>query len=191
MSGECGRGLCSIPLICDPLPDKIAVLGREYPLMVDFRRWIIAVQLLEAELSPPLTAELLMKAVCPALSGEWRSLGADGYAEFFRGITFFALRGKRSGADGGARAGRGAEKERYFDFSADAELIYAAFYSEYGIDLAESSMHWWKFMALLASLPAESELMRVIALRRADPSGITDDRIRKQLRQAKARVRLR
>lgn len=189
MSGE----MRLIPLICDPLPEKISVLGREYPLRTDFRRWIVAVQILEAELNPALTAELLMRAVCPALAGEWSGLGEEGYAEFFRGITFFALRGKVKNAGEGSRgAARHAEAgERYFDFFADAELIYAAFYSAYGIDLAEVSMHWWKFTALLSSLPADTELMRVISLRCADPSAINDDRARKQLRRAKARVRIR
>ena len=42
-----------------------------------------------------------------------------------------------------------------FSYEYDDELIYAAFYQEYNIDLAYDRVHWWKFKALLKGLKAD------------------------------------
>lgn len=40
-----------------------------------------------------------------------------------------------------------------FSFSHDANMIYAAFFQQYGIDLTETDdMHWWKFRVLFDNL---------------------------------------
>ena len=58
-------------------------------------------------------------------------------------------------------------EEAHFDIKQDADLIYASFKSEYGIDLIEEQgkLHWHKFQALLQGLSSESILQRVIQIR--------------------------
>ena len=52
------------------------------------------------------------------------------------------------------RAAAAAHPPRAYDFEKDAELIYAAFMSTYGINLATVEyLHWWEFLALLEPLP--------------------------------------
>lgn len=60
---------------------------------------------------------------------------------------------------------------RAFDFRQDAEAIYAAFRSRYGIDLTEARLHWWQFMALLEGLYTYGFADRV-GFRVADLSGL-------------------
>lgn len=59
------------------------------------------------------------------------------------------------------------QSPRAFDFIQDSELIYAAFYQAYGIDLIEEQgkMHWWKFQALLQGLPSDTRFSEVVQIR--------------------------
>lgn len=59
------------------------------------------------------------------------------------------------------------DEEAHFDIRQDADLIYASFRAEYGIDLIEEqgSLHWHKFQALLQGLSSDSILQRVIQIR--------------------------
>ena len=182
------KTLPKIPLICDRLPDCICVMGQKYRILTDFRRWIIVSQILESNIRLSLKTEFVIKTVCPSLKIP-TGAGDEFYISFFNEILSFALRGKPDLS--GRKGEKSRDTEKSFDFSADADLIYAAFYSVYGIDLDTAPLHWWKFLALLTSLPYDCELMRVIALRRTDLGGIKDDDMRKKLRRAKAAVRIR
>lgn len=42
--------------------------------------------------------------------------------------------------------------ETAYDFEEDSGYIFAAFIQQYGIDLTETNMHWFKFLALFKSL---------------------------------------
>ena len=78
--------------------------------------------------------------------------------------------------------GRGKEKKKFprkiaglnnkqpFDFGTDADLIYAGFMQQYGIDLQREDMHWWKFMILLENLGADTRLQKVMEYRTIDTS---------------------
>lgn len=58
---------------------------------------------------------------------------------------------------------------RYFSFDADAGRIYSGFRKAYGIELDCISMHWFKFLSLLADL-GECAFTQVIDYRTADIS---------------------
>ena len=62
----------------------------------------------------------------------------------------------------------GANDKQPFDFEKDADLIYAGFFQQYGIDLQESDMHWWKFMILLENLGTSTRLSKVMEYRTLD-----------------------
>ena len=68
-----------------------------------------------------------------------------------------------------------------YDFTVDADVIAAAFMRKYSIDLTDpgTTMHWWRFMALLEGLYAYSFAARV-GFRVADLSGM-DAKTRGQL----------
>lgn len=64
----------------------------------------------------------------------------------------------------------GLNNKQPFDFETDADLIYAGFMQQYGIDLQEEDMHWWKFMILLENLGADTRLQKVMEYRTIDTS---------------------
>ena len=66
--------------------------------------------------------------------------------------------------------GSGSEEttgEKVYDFTLDADFIYASFFSEYGIDLIaeQGKLHWQKFKSLLNGLSEDSKFMKVIGYR--------------------------
>ena len=62
----------------------------------------------------------------------------------------------------------GIDNKQPFDFEEDADLIYAGFMQQYGIDLQEEDMHWWKFMILLENLGSDTRLSRIMEYRTID-----------------------
>ena len=184
-------------LLTDRLPDSITVCGREYPVYTDFRRWILVIELFAEEL-----VDVGRKAECAArilfadanpLDGVRRTSAEDAaeiYRELVHGITEFAACGRRIHAGNASKAG---SAEPVFDFTADAGRIYAAFLQVYGIDLHRepAHLHFWTFMELLWNLPAETEFMRVVNLRKTDTAKIENDDLRRRIRRAKANVRIR
>ena len=60
-----------------------------------------------------------------------------------------------------------------YSFEKDADLIYAAFLSEYGIDLQDiEDMHWWKFSALFDGLADDQKIRQVMHIRGMNTSGL-------------------
>lgn len=52
-----------------------------------------------------------------------------------------------------------------YSFEHDAEYIYAAFWEQYGIDLSEEVLHWWKFRALFKSLSENTKFVKIMGYR--------------------------
>lgn len=75
------------------------------------------------------------------------------------------------------------------DYEQDADVIYASFLSEYGIDLLDTSMHWAKFRALLSGLSDQSALASRMKLRDMDTSKLKGKEKHKA-EKAKRRVAL-
>jgi len=169
-------------LLVDELPRTLAVGGRELPIDSNFRAFV----LLEALLADPAVAPAQKGALAltlvyghvPRPAGE----AADRLLWFYRG-----------GADapGDAKAGKAAKARRIYDLVQDAELIYAAFLSQYGIDLcAAPYLHWWKFRALLRALPQDCAFGSVMALRALELGSIADRAQRRRLAQLQAACRI-
>ena len=80
---------------------------------------------------------------------------------------------------------------RVLDYDHDAPLIYAAFLSQYGIDLQDVvDLHWWKFSAMMEGLKADEEISRVMSYRAMDLSGIKDKKERAYYAKLKAKYAL-
>lgn len=66
-------------------------------------------------------------------------------------------------------------QKRAYCFEADAGRIYAAFRSQYGINLNQiqsSELHWWEFSTMFESLSEDLLISRVMFYRTADLSGM-------------------
>ena len=66
---------------------------------------------------------------------------------------------------------RSGKKGQVYSFEHDAGYIYAAFLSQYKIDLQEvSDMHWWRFRYLFNSLSKDTEFVKIMEYRSTEIS---------------------
>lgn len=61
--------------------------------------------------------------------------------------------------------GRPRKSKQLISYAKDDALIYAAFMQQYGIDLADSEIHWHKFRALIEGLTEDTQLVKVMRYR--------------------------
>ncbi len=151
-------------------PTTISISGLEIPIETDFRA-SVAFELLASD--PDVTPEDvtfgLFDNYFPRYAGQFRSVKSDDDPT----IVFLAshahevveeVLGFYSGGMPNGK-GKGANRKRLYDFSADEPYIYASFLQAYNIDLREASIHWWNFKALLSALPQETVFEKVLQIR--------------------------
>ena len=73
---------------------------------------------------------------------------------------------------GGKKSSAMENPEPSFDFEEDEAYFFAAFLSEYGIDLNTVKLHWFDFCAMFRGLPDECRLKRIISIRSESLSDI-------------------
>lgn len=76
------------------------------------------------------------------------------------------------------------DKVKAMDFDIDQWRIYAAFLSQYGIDLNTAKMHWFVFMGLLSNLE-ECAFTRVVDIRLKKITGKMSEEQKSAIREAK------
>ncbi len=87
---------------------------------------------------------------------------------------------------------KGKEPE-VLSFEQDAEFIHADFLTAYGIDLAETELHWWKFLSLMKALPENTTMPKRMYYRGVKLSELKGEerkrvaKIQKQIAIVKAR----
>lgn len=146
-------------LLIDKLPETVEIDGLKYPIHTDFRISILFEQLLaDTELTEP---EKLMQA----LQLYYPLLPADIPTAIDQMLWFYRC-GKEQKA---------AEDEKpsaaVFDYDVDDQYIYAAYLDQYGIDLQDVKLHWWKFKALFAGLKEDNKLCKIMSYRAMDIPG--------------------
>lgn len=150
-------------ILTEELPVCVEVGGRRCPIHTAFHAWVrfeLAMQ--DADLSDTDKVRTALELCYPTVPAD---LGAalDALLWFYRCGEDSPKEGKGSG---------GAHHRKAYCFEQDADYIYAAFLSCYGIDLTDSDMHWWKFRALFRALPQECELVKIMGYRTADLKGM-------------------
>lgn len=89
------------------------------------------------------------------------------------GLVWFYTRGKSTSNVKDGASKKAHKYKKAFDFEQDSNLIYAAFYAVYGINLSSVNfLHWWEFMALLEGLPETTLFQRIIYWRTVDVNGL-------------------
>lgn len=156
-------------ILTDLLPDRVMVDGEECYMKTHFKRWI------EFELimtNPEINDQIKLAAILPLC---FRKLPSDADKAVKACMKFYC---------GNVKKGAGGVKTSY-NFLQDSELIYAAFMSQYGIDLSKEDMHWYKFRALFKGLKSDNKICEVMQLREMNLSEIKDADVRRKYQKLK------
>lgn len=149
-------------ILINPFPETVSVDGVEYPVNSDFRTVLrcFEIQGKKEVLSPDELAKMLRMF--------YRSKQLTVTEKHINQMFWFFSCGRGKEKKRFPREIAGINNKQPFDFEEDAELIYAGFMQQYGIDLQEANMHWWKFMILLENLGAGTRLQKVMEYRTID-----------------------
>ena len=140
-------------LLTSPLPDFVLIDGAEYLINTDFR---VSIAFEEIILSG---RALEQEAMVKALQMYYPDIPLNITAAVERLLWFY-----QCGEEGEKGAGV-ANSKRIYSFEYDSEYIYAAFLDQYGIDLQETNLHWWKFKALFHALKEDNQIVKIMGYR--------------------------
>ncbi len=147
------------------LPHSVCIDGKDYEINTDFRVWIEIEKLLCSSESDNVGK----LAKCLALA--YRELPPSPFAALEGLLNFYS-----AGQQNKVKITHHAPSAPLYDLETDAEYIYGSFMSQYGIDLSESELHWWKFRVLLACLNDDCKFAKVVSYRSTDTHDIKDIR---------------
>lgn len=152
-------------ILTDALPESLIICGRLCHINSDFKTWLSVSEMLSGG---TLTAAELPKLLYLVFG----DMLPPKLGEALEAIAHFYTYDARTHAPSAKQAS--VQSKKYFDFTYDADLIFSAFMQQYGIDLCESHMHWYKFKALFGGLSDETLFMKVMRIRSTDVSKIKD-----------------
>lgn len=164
--------------IYDQYPTQAEANGRKYDLDLAYDKVLRAI---DAEDIHELTPEDRLELQCALLLKNGRDVprATEERAALLKAI--FDLFKRESDEK--------PPTERYIDFHQDAALIRSAFF-RMGVDLQRDRIHFCRFMELLADIPTDTALYRVIEIRQRPIPAPTKHNGKQiaELQKAKARV---
>lgn len=165
-------------ILTDRLPESVEIDGKEYAVHTDFRNWIQFEILLSGGMDEAKFMKMLDLCYIdlpPSLSNAIQSM------------FWFYSGGKKEEK----KSVPASEKKRQiYSFEFDAEYIYAAFFTQYKIDLQTADLHWWQFKSLFKSLDDDNKICKIMEYRAVDLSQVKDKEQKKFYRKMKALYRL-
>lgn len=154
-------------LLIDPLPKFVVVESEEYPILTDYRDWILFDQLIRTDKIDEDDKPLQMMQWYVDKIPNNITAGSVPLLNFYNlGQTL-----SKPGAEKAKSELRPSSE--IMDYNADAGRILAAFRDCYGIDILRVEMHWWEFRALLDNTSQDTAFKTVIGYRAADTKGMS------------------
>lgn len=145
-------------LLLDELPCKVVIDGYRYPIRTDYRYSVMFEMLmLDQEESERSKLDKALKLYYPTIPQNLNA-AVDKLLWFYRC-------GKDPEAAKKQRSKRRSEDKRVYDYDFDDAYIYAAFLQQYGVDLQDEEIHWWKFRAMFKSLGDHTEFVKIMGYR--------------------------
>lgn len=144
------------------LPNVVEINGRSYSIYTDFRVWIKFVNNIRGlKGNEKVTVPYLFKNEVPE------------FCDLQELLNFCYPPSELPRRSSGS-------SEILFDYELDAEYIFAAFMSQYGIDLLEvEELHWYKFLALFKGLKDDEIICRIMYYRGYEKHDGKEDRSQK------------
>ena len=131
------------------LPDTIEVDGKLYPIHTSFKYWLCFLELIADNHTPPADFDFMYIQEKP----QSRINGLVALVQFCNPPQKLPRTQNDS-----------SSTEKAVDYTIDADYIYSAFLEQYGIDLVESKIHWYKFLSLFKGLH-DTKLNEIIGYR--------------------------
>ena len=165
--------------LCEGLPNAVTANGKTYRVDLDFRRVFMLMQAVrQKDILPGARVYRALRCVMrrpPCDDAKAAAVLIELQKMLFTGKT----------AAGGG--------QKLTDFEQDADLIRAAFWQAYGVNLWRDKLHWFEFSALLAGLPNGSRYVDILGIRARPMPEVTkyNAKEREALARAKAACALR
>lgn len=151
-------------LLIDRLPESVRVNGCEYEIEWNFRTAILFELLMN---DPEYSDE---EKIVHTLALYYPKEIPNDLEKALDAVIDFYLCGEENKNTRGTSTNN--SRKANYSFEQDAAYIYAAFLTQYGIDLNEiEKLHWWKFSALFQSLNEEQKICQIMYYRDADLKG--------------------
>ena len=166
-------------ILIDKLPETVEVNCQEVSINSDFRVFILFEQILK---DYELSKEDKIKKCLSLFYKEKPANLIEAVEQMFRFYSMDFMNDFHS-----AKKGKGSKKnKKLYDWDFDQAYIYAAFLSQYRIDLQEVAyLHWWKFRFLFMGLNEDNKISKIIGYRDMDTSKIKDKEEKKRYEQLK------
>lgn len=151
-------------ILVDELPSSVMIGGDEYRIRTDFRVWVLFEMLWQDDDMGESGKVRRSLELC------YYEIPAR-YGEAVNALLWFYKCGREERAREREAAAR-RKRTRVYSFDYDADYIYAAFMTQYGIDLQDVDLHWWKFRAMFNALTSQNEFVKIMEYRGID---LTED----------------
>lgn len=168
-------------ILLDNLPETICVEGKLYPINSDFRTCILLEMIIsDGTLSNRDKVEEIFELF-------FVDDMPSNINEAFEAILDFYRCGEspKEEQQKSKRKRNGLvelKPKLIYDYNHDAPYIYAAFLTQYRIDLNEVEyLHWWKFQALFKSLESHNKIVEMMSYRTVDLKKIKDKNERERI----------
>lgn len=161
-------------ILLDSLPETVLVDGKEWSVNWGYRACILI------EICMFDTGQSEEQRVLNALNIFYDRDIPGNVAEAIDRMMWFYRGGKEekkpAGENKTKRTAPIARQKRCYDFEQDAPYIYAAFRTQYGIDLNTTKnydLHWWKFQAMFTALDEGLKFSRIMYYRSVSTNGMS------------------
>lgn len=143
-------------ILIDDLPHTVDINGDDWPIDWGYR----ALMLCEIDLfQPNKSDEVKMQEVLNIFYKD--NVPDDIESAMCQFLRFFTAKEEKQSDHDSMKS----SSVRAYDFDQDAQMIYAAFRSQYGIDLNKTKnkdLHWWEFLAMFNSLNDDLLISKVM-----------------------------
>lgn len=170
-------------ILIDALPDTVMVDGGVYFINTDFRVGIeFEKTIFDNSIDIHSKVDMSLNLYFGSLSPDNKEAAINAILDFYRcgEATKPAKKKKMNG-------NVPVESQRIYDYDYDAAYIYAAFLTQYSIDLnVIDYMHWWKFHYLFKALEERNKIVEIMGYRSVDISNIKNKTERNRIEKLKA-----
>lgn len=173
-------------ILIDLLPTKVTIGGKKVKINSDFRTSILFELLMQDEEVPR------EKLIPYAINLYFNNISLEYYEEAIEKILWFYKCGLDEDSENTKNAKPNSkDMGQIYSFEYDSSYIYAAFLSQYNIDLQDiENLHWWKFKAMFDSLKEDNLIVKIMNYRATDLSQIEDKEERERIKDMKEKFKL-